>query len=82
MPRLRLNDNDNTHPIVYKWVRERAVKQKETREINQWNEKKPVLPDKPRGSTRRGMKWDGARRAMDVAARPTCDNLSERRAGS
>lgn len=35
VPRLRLNDNDNTHPIVYKWVCERAAKQKECREINQ-----------------------------------------------
>lgn len=28
---LRLNDNDDTHPIVNKWVHQHAAKQKETR---------------------------------------------------
>lgn len=55
-----LNDNDNTHSIVNKWLCERASKQKETGGINQQNEK-PVLPDKPRSSMGRSMKCDGAR---------------------
>lgn len=64
---LRLNDNDGIRSIVNKWLCECASKQKETGGINQRIEK-PVLPDKPRGSTRGGTKCDGARRAMDAAA--------------
>lgn len=79
--RLRLNDSDDIHSIVNKWLCGPASKQKETGRINHRNEK-PVLPDKLHGSTRRGMKCDGAHRAADAAAGPTCHSLSVRRACS